>query len=305
MPEVNKSATYARESSFVSLLSGWVQQGVENFFATQRILVDLAMRKNASAIDLLRGKLTSGEFCPVGIAKELAGEGLTNFIEGQKLLLSLFQKENEILTTGVKEQLGGFAPAAVLADLMRRSVDSYVEMQTDYLKLASKQVHGRMAAMKAGEEYEGDSVIDFAREALEHFVVAQKKFLDMIAEETAKATSGPAVVSRKKKTELTELATQAAEAFFESQKQLMDVASRQVHATLKATGRAVEMIPPIPYMAIPDLTREGVRSFVDAEKAVIDSITKRPAKSAAGRSAKPAGRAKRSHRPPKAAAAAV
>ncbi len=31
----------ARESSFVSLLSGWVQQGVENLFATQRIMVDL------------------------------------------------------------------------------------------------------------------------------------------------------------------------------------------------------------------------------------------------------------------------
>src|ERR1039458_8172004 len=40
----------SRESSFVSLLSGWVQQGVENFFATQRILVDLATRQNASAM---------------------------------------------------------------------------------------------------------------------------------------------------------------------------------------------------------------------------------------------------------------
>jgi hypothetical protein len=56
-------------------------------------------------------------------------------------------------------------------------------------------------------------------------------------------------------------------------------------------------------MAIPDLTREGVRSFVDAEKAVIDSITgKRAATKAA---AKPVRRAKRSHRPPKTAAAAA
>jgi hypothetical protein len=103
-------------------------------------------------------------------------------------------------------------------------------------------------------------------------------------------------------TELTELARQAADSFFDVQKKLMDVASRQVHVTLKATGRAAELIPPIPYMAVPDLTREGVRSFVDAEKAVIDSITgRRPATKAA----KPVTRGKRSHRPPKTAAVAV
>ena len=77
----------ARESSFVNLLSGWVQQGVENFFATQRILVDLAMRQNGTVIDVLREKLTAPDFRPVTVAKEFAGEGLANFIEGQKLLL--------------------------------------------------------------------------------------------------------------------------------------------------------------------------------------------------------------------------
>lgn len=298
MPAVNKAR---RESSFVSLLSGWAQQGVENFFATQRILVDLAMRKNASVVDLLRGRLADSEFCPVSIAKELAGEGLSNLIEGQKLLLSLVQKENEILTTGVKEHLGGLAVTTAMADMVRRGVDSYVDMTQDYLKIASKQIHGRLAAVKAGEEYEGDSVVDFARESLEHFVVAQKKFLDMIAEETAKATSGETLpVSKKKKIELTELAREAADAFFDVQKKLMDVAGRQVHATLKATGRAVEMIPPIPYMAIPDLTREGVGRFVDAEKAMIDSITKRVVEP---KGAKTVRHAKRSHRSPKTAAA--
>jgi hypothetical protein len=40
---------HARPSSLVSLLSGWVQQGMESFFATQRILVDVAMRQNFSS----------------------------------------------------------------------------------------------------------------------------------------------------------------------------------------------------------------------------------------------------------------
>ena len=69
MKQEVKSVPQARESSFVNLLSGWVQQGVENFFATQRILVDLAMRQNGTLVDVLREKLTAPDFRPAAVAK--------------------------------------------------------------------------------------------------------------------------------------------------------------------------------------------------------------------------------------------
>jgi hypothetical protein len=56
----------------------------------------------------------------------------------------------------------------------------------------------------------------------------------------------------------------------------MDVAARQIHVSLKTAGTAAKMIPAVPYRDIPDLTREGFRSFVEAEKAVIESVTRRP-----------------------------
>ena len=46
----SEAVRHPRESSFISLLSGWAQQGVQSYFATQRILLDLAMRQNASVI---------------------------------------------------------------------------------------------------------------------------------------------------------------------------------------------------------------------------------------------------------------
>jgi hypothetical protein len=277
MKQEVKPAPMARESSFVNLLSGWVQQGVENFFATQRILVDLAMRQNGTVIDVLREKLTAPDFQPVAVAKEFAGEGLMNFIEGQKLLLGLAQRENEILATAVKERVGGFAVTDAMVNTIHRGIDTFVEMQMEYLKAAGKQVHGRLAAIKAGEEYEGDTVIELAREGLENFVQAQKKFLHVVAEETSKITGGQvAPVSKTKKTELTKLAQDAADTFIDAQKKLMDVAARQVHVSLKAAGTAAKMIPTVPYREIPDLTREGFRSFVEAEKAVIESVTRRP-----------------------------
>ena len=272
-----KSAPMARESSFVNLLSGWVQQGVENFFATQRILVDLAMRQNGTVIDVLREKLTSPDFQPVKVAKEFAGEGLANFIEGQKLLLGLAQRENEILATAVKERVGGFAVTDAMMSTFHRGIDTFVEMQMEYLKTAGKQVHDRLAAVKADEEYEGDTLVELARGGLENFVQAQKKFLHVVSEEASNLTEGkPAPVNKAKKTEMLRLAEEAADTFIDAQKKLMDVASRQIHVSLKAAGTAAKMMPSVPYRDIPDLTREGFRSFVEAEKAVIESVTRRP-----------------------------
>ncbi len=62
--KTESSTFHAGDSSFVSLLSGWVQQGVENFFATQRILVDLAMSQNANVMNMVRKRFADPEFCP-------------------------------------------------------------------------------------------------------------------------------------------------------------------------------------------------------------------------------------------------
>jgi len=277
MKQEVKTAPQARESSFINLLSGWVQQGVENFFATQRILVDLAMRQNGTVVDVLREKLTAPDFQPVAMAKEFAGEGLINFIEGQKLLLGLAQRESEILATGIKGTVGGYAVTDALISTLHRSIDTFVEMQMEYLKNAGKQAHERLAAVKAGEKYEGETVVDLARSGLENFVQAQKKFLHVVAEETSKVTSGrEVVVSKAKKVEMTRLAQEAADTFIDAQKRLMDVVARQIHVGLKAASAAATMMPTVPYRELPDLTREGFRSFVEAEKAVIESVTRRP-----------------------------
>jgi len=299
MPEAVKPkypAPAVPESSFLSLLSGWVQQGVENFFATQRILVDLAVRQNAAAMRIVRDRLSDPAFCPMSILTELAGEGMSNFIEGQKLLLELAHKENEIVINGVKDRIGGSPAAAAVADLLRRSVNTFIEMNQDFLKIASRQTHDWLAAVEKGKRYDGEHLVEAAREGMDTFVRVQKKFLDVVAEEVSKATKGaPEVVKKGKKVELAELARQATETFIEAQKKLMDVAGKQVNANLRATGRAMNMIKPFPFIPLPDLTREGVRSFVDAEKALIDTMM--PRRKAAKPAAKVVRRKKRAVRP--------
>ncbi len=263
------------DSSFLSLISGWVQQGVENFFATQRILVDLAVRQNATAMQIVRDRLSDPEFCPMAIVTDLTGEAMTNFIEGQKLLLELAHKESELVLTGVRDRVGGVAVAGAMTELVRRSMGTFIDMHMEFLKSANRQTHAWLAAVEKGGGYDGEHLVEFARESMETFVRAQKKFLDVIAQETVNATSGEMPVHKGKKAELTKLAGEAVEAFVDTQKKLMDVAVKQVGANMKATGRAMNMMKPFPFIPIPDLTREGVKSFVDAEKALIDTVMKR------------------------------
>jgi len=270
------SRTHSRESSFVSLLSGWAQQGVQSFFATQRILLDLAMRQNASLMHSVRQQLSDPHHSPTAILTEVAAEGVTNFIEGQKILLELGQEQNELLMTGMKERVGDWPAAEAITDLLRRSLETFIGMQQELLKSAGKQTHVWVEAAKNGKPYQVDQLVELAQEAMENFVKAQKHFMDVIAEETAKATGGKHTngAHKAKKTELSQLARKATESFIEAQKKLVDVAGRQMNASVKTAGKTLELFRPFPFLPLAELTREGVKSYVDAQKELMEVMVK-------------------------------
>jgi hypothetical protein len=270
------SRTHPREPSFVSLLSGWAQQGVQTLFSTQRILIDLVMRQNASVMQALRQHLSDPQHSPTAILSEVVGEGVSNFIEGQTILLNLAQQQSEILMGGVKERMGNWPAAQAMTDLLRRSLGTFLEMQQEFLKIAEKQTHSWIEAAKAGKPYQGDHLVKAAHEAMENFVKAQKQFLDVITDETLKATGGKHVTvsgKKMKKTELSELAREATKSFVDAQKKLFDVAGRQMSANVKTVGKTLEFAK-LPSIPLAELTREGVQSYVDAQKALMDVMLK-------------------------------
>jgi hypothetical protein len=253
---------------------GWAQQGIDSFLATQRILLEFAARKNASLMKSLREGASDPENTPVAILTELAVEATANFTEAQRILLNLAQEENTIMLTGVKERVAGFAPAVALTERLRRVFDTFVEMQQDFLTIASKHAQERLQPRKAGREKQVASLVDIAREAMDNFVHAQKKFLDILVQES-KPKAGKEETARKK-TELSKLAREAADSFIEAQKKLLDLAGQQVNVNLQAASRTAEMVKTYrPGLDVPNLlTTERVKEFVDAEKALVDSVMK-------------------------------
>ncbi|HWR13884.1 MAG TPA: hypothetical protein VN577_03595 [Terriglobales bacterium] len=304
MPRESKAEPPVRNippSSFFSLLSGWVQQGVESFFATQRVLVDVAMRQNAMAMKSLRDTLSDPENSPTALLTELAVEGTSSFIEAQRILLTLVQQENEVIMNGLKERTGGSAPAIALTDGIRRSIDTYVEMQHEFLRMTKKQTMNWLQSVKSGKGYDTSHMSQLAHEAMDNFVKSQKKFLDIVAQETTKATSGKPA-EKMKPTELSKLAREGVGAFIEAQKKLLDVAGEQMTVNLDTATRAMGLLNPARLLPMANFTGEGVRNFVEAEKALIDSMMKPRNGAKSTKSAPPARRVKRARKAVAAAA---
>ena len=213
---------------------------------------------------------------PVAIFTELAVEGASSFIEAQRILLNLAQQENELIATAVKGQIAGSTPGVAMIDLAQRSLDTFIKMHEDFLTATSKQTMHWIEAVKAGKGYDVAPLTELARQEMENFGRDQKKFLEVIAQETAKATSGKPDHTTKTvlEKELPKLAREAANSFIEAQKRLLDVLGQQMNVNLGAATRAMEMLSPTRLWPMAKRTGEGVKNFVEGEKAMIESMIK-------------------------------
>ncbi len=281
MAAKTKAETGRPKESGVSLLSEFVRQGTESFFATQRILLDLATRQNTTTIDAVRDRLNNVRTAPLAALTEMAGEGLSNFIAAQRVLLHVTQRQNELLLSGIAERTGPVKAAGAVAELLRRGIDTFLEMQQHFLTIAARQADVWIDNAKEGKPLDGKGMPEIVREAMETFVRSQKKFLDAVAEETAHATGAKNGKEHAgvKKTEIAELARQGMEAFIDVQKKLLDLVAQQVGVNVKVTRRTIEMLNPLPPVTLAGLTRYTVDSFVAAQKALLQAMS-RPAQAA-------------------------
>lgn len=222
---------------------------------------------------------------PLAILTEVAMEGTSSLVEAQRALLDLVQQENAIVLNGVKERIGNFLPGVAMTDLVRRSVDTLIGLQQELLTTTSKQAMAWVESTKAGKRDHTERLVEFARDGVETFARAQKKFLEVIAQEAANATSGKHghEVRPAKKTELAQLAREAGDAFVEAQKRLLDVIGQQMNVNLDLTTRSMEMISSSQLLPVANITGEEVKKFFEMQKSLISSVVKSPKPKAPGR----------------------
>ena len=231
---------------------------------------------------------------PLDVLTELAVEGTSSLVEAQRTLLNLAQQENDILLTGLKERIGGFLPAVAMTDLVRRSVETLIGMQQELLTTTSRQTLQWLESEKPDRNDRAGHLVELAREGVEAFTHAQKKFLDVVAQETAKAMNGKHESEDKpaKKTHLAHLAREAANAFIEAQKRLLDVMGQQMNVNLDVATQSIQMMSPTRLMPMANLTGDEVKKFFETETSLIGSLVT-PRKKGVARAKQGRGRATR------------
>lgn len=212
----------------------------------------------------------------LAILTELAVEATSSLMEAQRALLNLAQQENSIILNGVKERVGGFSPAVAVTDGVRRSLDTVLAMQQELLTTTSKQTLQWLQPGKMGKVKHATHLVEFARESVDTFTRAQKKLMEVVAQEAQDFTSGKKEQESKaaKKAELAHLAREAGNAFIEAQKRLLDILGQQMNVNLDVTTRAMEMISPGQLVPVASRTGDSVRNLVNAETALISSLIK-------------------------------
>ncbi len=233
---------------------------------------------------------------PFSILTELAVEGTASLVEAQRTFLNLVQQENNIIFNGVKERISSFIPAVALTDFTQRSLDTVIEMQQELLTSTSKQTLQWLESEK-GKGGRAAHLVDFAREGVETFTRAQKKFLDLVAQEAATATGGRKTHESKpaKKTELAQLAREAGNAFIEAQKRLLDVMGQQMNVNLDAATRGLQAVSPSQLLPMANRTSEGVKNLFNAEASLFQPLIK-PGKKSAARANHGRGHTTRRHK---------
>ena len=241
-------------------------------------------------------KNSSEQRSPLALLTELAVEGTSSLVEAQRTLLGLAQQENDIVLNGLKGRLGSFLPGLAVTDMVRRSVQILISMQQELLTTTSKQTLEWVESEKRSNPENAARLAELAREAVETFTRAQTKLLEVVAEESARATSGKHAQGEKlvKKAELLAVAREASTAFIEAQKTLLDVMGQQMNVNLDLAGESMKMISPEQLLPVPRFSPESVKNFFETEKSLIGSLIKPHKLNGVGRAKTGRGRTRRS-----------
>ena len=239
---------------------------------------------------------SNDERSPLALLTELAVEGTSTLVEAQRTLLGLAQQENDIFLNGLKTRIGGFVPGVAMTDMVRRSVEVLISMQQELLTAASKQTLQWVEAEKTSSPDRSARLAEVAREAVETFTRAQKKLLEVVAEESARASGSRPVPAEKplKKAELVALAREAAAAFIEAQKSLLDVMGQQMNVNLDLTAESMQKLSPAQLLQVASFSPKSVKDFFDTETSLIGSLVKPHKPKGAGRAKTGRGRTRQS-----------
>ena len=233
-----------RNSFSIGLLSQWIGQGVDTLWATQRVLLDLVVRQNASAAAVLREMLSNSLPFRGGFLTQLAGEGMSGVVCAQQILLEAAVRQNEILITALRDRAEDSRVEAAV-NMLEGCTEIFVSMQQELLSIARNQAGVWAESPDSGKHTGDKDPAAVVGKVMENLARRHEELLRAVWDGTASLfASGRKKGTRLARTEVTELVRQSADSLIDMHKKLLDLAGKQLDAILKTAGRIFDFAPP-------------------------------------------------------------
>jgi len=246
-----------------SVFAELFRQGIDNFVATQKTILDIAVQQNAAFTAAVQQSL-GGAMTPA--LSDLAGRSAKAFVESQKMMLDLALQQNRTALNMVKAGLP--QPFVTeIADMLAEGAAAFGETQKRLLEFAGEQADAMVKSAREGQAMPNPlpQMAELSRAGVQALAEVQKKFLDMLAQGIGSATermSQPGASS-----DPAAMARQAFQNYLDLQHQLAEGASRQMADWTRAwqTGASSS-----PAQTIQDVARQSVEAFLNTQRAILD-----------------------------------
>ena len=264
----------------MAMFADLVRQGVDNFVATQKMMLDLAAHQNQVMADAMKNSFGLTGWAPA--MADVAGQGMQAFLNSQKMMLDLGVQQNHVALNALKTWVGSNAAAQSILEMLERGGQSYAEMQKRMLDMAAQQTEMAMKAAKEGRPATLASPLEqmaeFSKQGVTAWVESQKRMLDMIQQQThnlsakaqeraqAKANETPAATAAPAN-DFTSMARSSFEQYMDMNKKFLEMAGQQMAEMTKAFSGGMTYRPPV---TLQDLARQGVDAWVNTQRAMLD-----------------------------------
>ena len=200
-------------------------QGLANFVAAQKILLDLVAEENGLVMQGVRDGL--GLTGTPALMTDAIREGVDEFVGMQKKFLDLVDTQAKAAVGSITE--GKPYEGKSMAEVTRQGLENFVHTQQKFLELVTEAAGAGKGSQKALKPAPHRKVSATVQESVDKFVDAQKKLLDVAAAQIEGAMKTAETMIRpsaEPSTTVGEVARRGFENFVNAQKSLLDVAMK-------------------------------------------------------------------------------
>jgi hypothetical protein len=204
-----------------AIVADLITETAQNVISMQRIVLTLAQQENELVMNGLRERM--GDSMPAGAMLDIVRRSVTAMVDMQRVFLHIASEQAGKWRESMK---AGEYSAASMMEAARLATGEVVHTYQKLVKVLAEEAESAAGRRPSGRKVKKPELSGMVREAMDAFIGAQKKLLDLAGQQMSAsmlaASQGLGAVSPARFIPFAELARDGAREFVEAEKSILD-----------------------------------------------------------------------------------